>query len=343
MKSLVAQNPFAFEAEVCLESRIERLCWSQQGAALLASTASGELILFDENGSVCNRWTGHDGRIIQIGLSCNNDFVASAGVDTATRLWSLADVGKAVELERGGSLGKLAWSPWSRVLLTSRDQDISLWAQSGALVERLSEHSLPVVDLCWHPVERNIFASCASDGIFVWELGSSKSLYHLNGQGDPTYLRFNRLGSILAYACRDSSVRVWVVGSGIVLQLNGAGEIKSLDWSWGGRWLAICSEYSAYVWKFDDRRVESAQPTKLNGPTAPLTSMAFHPFEHLLACGDQSGAVYVWRTDLGNRTAPVVVARGQSAVTALAWNPFKNQLAVSFYDGSLRFWSSEFK
>lgn len=215
---------------------------------------------------------------------------------------------------------------------------------SGALVDEFDGHKWPITDLIWHPIQRDLFASCAADGVTTWGLGSHEPLHRLAAKGYPQQLSFNRTGSILAYACSDCSVHVWNLGSGIVLKLQGeSGELHGLQWSWGGQWLAFCGDYEAYLWKFNADAPQSTRPAQLTGSSGRITVLRFHDYEHLMACGDEDGFVYVWRTDRQERTTPVAAYRAASAVTDLAWNPMTKQLAIAESSGKISLWSSEFK
>lgn len=71
--------------------------------------------------------------------------------------------------------------------------------------------------------------------------------------------------------------------------------------------------------------------------------MRFHDYEHLLACGDQEGSVYVWRTDKADRTVPIAMCPSNLPVQQLAWGPLSRQLLIAYTSGRLVLWTSDFK
>jgi WD40 repeat protein len=204
-------------------------------------------------------------------------------------------------------------------------------------------HEWPLTDLVWHPTEKDVFASCAADGIYMWRLGKSQPFGRLKCKGYPTAIQYNRAGSKIAYMT-PLGLFVGLVGGNIALHVSGATTLPKpgLTWSWDGQWLACCLDQQPKLWGFNDQAPLTAQPQTLFGEIAASQFVQFHDYDPLLAIGDEDGVVCVWRTDRRERLTPVASIRASSAISALSWNPLSHQLAIGYSSGMVRLWQHPF-
>jgi len=343
--SLLA-NSTDCSTDFSLQGSIRGLSWSPRGDFLLAYLQSGHLAILDGLGARQSEWKAHEKGLLKASWSRDGFLVASSSTDGLCKIWNAVDGQLVAELpHHEGWVAHVEWSPWSDLLMTGCAKKIRLWSQSGGLVEELNSHQFPITDMSWHPTQRDLFSSCAGDGVRAWRLGEPDPVHRINAREYPERLCFNRRGSILAYGCSDSSVQVWTLGSGIAFKIAGrtGSNLKGLDWSWGGQWLAFCGDFEAFIWQFNDNAPHGSQPSPLHGCFGRLTKLTFHPYEHLLACGDEDGTVHVWRTDSKERAMPVAISHASAAVADLAWNPFSKKLAVGYKNGSIRIWDGSFR
>lgn len=70
----------------------------------------------------------------------------------------------------------------------------------------------------------------------------------------------------------------------------------------------------------------------------PITALAFHPSEPVLALGGYHGDLYTWRWE--NVAPPMHVGNAHSTVRALAFTPKSNHLVTGGSDGSLLLWDT---
>ena len=346
-KVLLTPKPLSFDQRqksADLDEAIGGISWSPNGERILVWTRSGNLICLDEDLNVKSSWKAHQNEILRSSWSCDSTLIASSGREGQCKIWTPDGLCLASLEHQEGWVEHVKWSPWLKILITGCSNRLSVWSQSGALVDEFVGHKWPITDVDWHPTQRELLASCAADGVRAWRLGDSEPMHRLNSKEYPERLRFNRAGSILAYGCSDSSIHVWTMESGIVLKLAGrTGGLQALEWSWGGQWLAFCGDYEAYLWRFNQHAPQSSLPGKLVGSFGRLRSMRFHDYEHLLACGDEEGSVYIWRTDKADRIVPIAMCPSNLPVQQLAWSPLSRQLLIAHTSGRLVLWTSDFK
>lgn len=319
------------------------ILWSSGGERLAVWSKGGKLAILDENGECSFSWQAHRGQILSASWSRDGTLIATAGCDGICRVWTLQGIEVATLNHSEGWVDHVKWSPHADVLVTACSAKLRLWSQSGALVDELSGHRFPVTDVRWHPVQKDILVSCAGDGICAWKLGYGEPVHHLQPLSYPEHLCFSPTGSILAFGCGDGSVHVWTMGSGIVLKLAGHSNcLNALEWSCSGDWLAFCGDFEVFRWRFNQNAARSTMPEKLVASFGRLRRLQFHDCYHLLACGDEDGSVYVWRTDGLDRNLPIAMNHSNSSVVDIAWSPAARLLAVAYKSGEIKFWRSDF-
>lgn len=347
MRSLTASSETALEKiyDLYFEDGINSLSWCPEGTHLLVLTKSGKCSLLSAEGDFCHVWQTPFA-MSESSWKSDGSAVVTWSTGGECTLWQPINGRSSKQLDHPDGIQQAKWSPWTDLLVTTGKNKISLWSGSGRLVDVLQDHETPVIELAWHPTERNIFATSSPDGVRIWKVGENKPTHRVFSKDSPSFLRFNRQGTILAYGSQDGAVQIWTIGTGIVFKLAArpvGAPLRGLDWSWGGQWLAFCRDFEVYLWCFDGKTSIKPPTTQLRGCFGRLSHLAFHQYEPLLTCGDEDGSVHVWRTNSGNCIMPVAMNHGQTAVKALAWNPFRKTLAIAYYDGTVRLWSRSFK
>ena len=109
------------------------------------------------------------------------------------------------------------------------------------------------------------------------------------------------------------------------------GDVRSLAYSSDGRRLASARGNVIELW--DTAMPEN--PELLEGRTALVESVAFHPSEPLLAAGHIDGTVRLW--NLSTRTSRTLNGHERSVI-ALAFHPDGKTLATGSFDKSVRLW-----
>lgn len=319
------------------------LCWSTSGGKLAVWLKDGTTVIFGNNGEKLHSWKAHETQISKVSWSFKSDLIATTGRDGLCKIWTDDGISVACIEQKEGWVDHVKWSSWANLLLTGCGKHLRLWSQSGSLVDELVGHQWPVTDASWFANHGDLLASCAADGICLWRAGVSEPLCRLQLKGYPERLSLNNAGTHLAFSCSDNSINVWVLDTGTVVKMAGYGGQNSIEWNWGGQWLAFCSDFEGYIWKFNEHFPRSSLSNELVGAFAKREKMRFHSYEHLLACGNDDGSVYVWRTDVSSRSMPIAVSKNDSAVIDLSWNPFARKLAIAHQNGEVRIWTSKFE
>ncbi|MCJ1283362.1 Cytosolic iron-sulfur protein assembly protein [Xylographa opegraphella] len=103
-------------------------------------------------------------------------------------------------------------------------------------------------------------------------------------------------------------------------------EVKSVDWSAGGNFLATCSrDKSVWIWEEvgeDDFETIAV----LQEHTADVKCVAWHPEEEMLASGSYDDEIRLWREEVDDWGCVAVLRGHESTVWAVSWEGVKMKI-----------------
>lgn len=94
--------------------------------------------------------------------------------------------------------------------------------------------------------------------------------------------------------------------------------------------IALAGSRGSALWRYEG---QDRVPT----PLTPASALAFSPRARLLATGDDSGLVRLWRSDIHDDD-PHVLTGHTGAITAMDFSPDGTRLATAGADGTVRLW-----
>lgn len=181
-------------------------------------------------------------------------------------------------------------------------------------------------DGCW------LAAASASGSINILSLETGKSLYQWPGHKfGVTQIAWSPTSATLATAGQDGRVCLWTAKDGAPLEiLLCEGQwVERLAWSCSGRYLAIASGCSLYLWDQQNRKL-IAYPDHAN--TIADIAWRTQQEELVSAC---YGSLHFWspgRTDVRN------LLQWKGSMLSLAWSPDGRFLCHGNQDATVHFW-----
>jgi serine/threonine protein kinase len=163
---------------------------------------------------------GHSGTVHALAYSPDGTRLASAGADGTGKVWDLRtinwskidnpDVKKTDLAEHLGPIYGVAFSPDSTLVATSGgDGKVRIcYATNGALKRKLDAQEGDAWSVSFGNNGKWI-ASAGQDGVKVFEVESSKEIFHYHSTRAFHVVRFAKNGTTLAAGGRDGNVRVW--------------------------------------------------------------------------------------------------------------------------------------
>jgi WD40 repeat protein len=209
-------------------------------------------------------------------------------------VWNLKDYTKEMSFPLPTSTKALAFSPDGLKLASGdRNSTIRMWYLTAQIPIAVTGHHGTVHALAYSP-DGTRLASAGSDGTArVWNLDDldAEPLQLVEHKGAIYSVAFSPDGKSLATAGWDGTVRVWDVTKGTQIQTfrPQQGDVWSVSFGNGGKWLAFAVQDTVRVWE-----VESGKEIFNYHGTQAFHTVRFLLDGTRLAAGGQDGALYVW-------------------------------------------------
>lgn len=171
------------------------------------------------------------------------------------------------------------------------------------------------------------------NGVSLWFPRAAAAPDMLSWKGSHLSVSWSPDGGFLITAMQEPVLHGWRLADRKDMRMSGyQTKVRSLDWSVGGDWLATSGSAELILWPFQGKDGPMGKtPRMLASMTAPVTQVACHPKEPMVAVGYAHGLVLLVGIESG---AEIVAKRpGKAPVSALAWNAAGTLLAFGTEDG----------
>jgi WD40 repeat protein len=199
----------------------------------------------------------------------------------------------------------------------------------AAGIDTSIELPAPATALAFSP-DGGMLAASHSGGVTLWPASGAPRL--LVWHGYHRALCWSPDGRYLVTALQENALHGWRVSDGKDMEMGGYGtQALSLSFAHDGRYLATSGDARPVCWGFDPPG-KSPQPTQCGmASKTPVTVLACHPRQSLIAVGYHNGAVLLCRP--GSDEVIFVKGSGEGAVNALAWSGDGQRLAFGTQGG----------
>ena len=199
--------------------------------------------------------------------------------------------------------------------------------------ERTFDHERAVGGLAFAPKGMRL-AVAGYDGATLYWAGTEAAPVKLTWAGAHIAASFSPDGRYLITAMQENALHGWRLEDGQDMRMSGyTAKPRSVAWSVKGRYLASSGANAAILWPFltKDGPVNK-RPLDLGARDVPVTRVACHPREDLLAIGYRDGMVVIAR--FGDRQEAKLRQGGEKPVSALAFDASGARLAFGTEDGA---------
>jgi WD40 repeat protein len=329
-----------------LGEQVQAIAWSPQGKTLAASSASGEVMLWQSSGDQLTLQAGNGQSVDCIAFSQSGQFLAVGGQDGRVKIWRASREYELIAIRENAPtwVDKLAWSPTSNHLAFSLGRYVQVWdADIGDIAATLNFDTSSVLGLDWRP-DGQYLAICGYQGTKIWHSQDwNDDPYVLDVPSASLVLAWSPDGEYLASGNMDRTVTVLEWNTPYYPWLMGGypGKIRQLAWSeaktkLGAPLLASSSVEGIVVWSKASDDNLGWERQVLNRHTEMVQAIAFEPNSFLLASAANDGLVCLWHQ--AKRLAQTLDG-APNGFSCLAWHPQGQQLAAGGQNGELLIWS----
>jgi WD40 repeat protein len=313
---------------------VTALAWSPDGSTLAAASASGPILLLEEEaGRVVHELPGHGMGTLALDWSRDGRWLASGGQDGKARVWDTSTGSEAQVLEGGnGWVEHVTWSPRTNHLATAAGRFLKLWKDDGELIQSHDDHASTVTGLAWLHDGRQLTTACYG-GVKLWRVGRRGAEQHFQRKGSFLSLSLSPSDKYLAAGCQDASLFVWNVKTAKNVGMSGyPGKIGLLDWNASSRYLATGSGKEAVLWDFSGAGPANREPLVLGRHVDRIADLRFNPKQDVLATAGEDGMLILWNLPEGGMQDLCIL---KNQLSRLAWSPRGAALAVGSADGEI--------
>jgi WD40 repeat protein/energy-coupling factor transporter ATP-binding protein EcfA2 len=314
---------------------------------VLASASDSTVVLWDAaTGKVLGETVGgHEGAVMSVAFSRDGRTLASGGSDRNVILWDVAD---PVHPEQRGSplkahrkeVSSVAFGCDGKMLASaSFDETVILWdIERGKPRRKLQGHRDRVWDLAFSPDCKQLASAGLDKKVILWDVASGQPLGKpLEGHRDPVRsVAFSPDGEMLASGSSDDTVILWDVASRqpmrAPLKIHG-GDVWDVAFSKEGK-LVSASLDQTVLWDVRNLNILGGALEDLD---VEVRSVAYSPYDKLLAFAGEDGTVILWDTANQKRSGPPLEGL-QGQIRGLAFSPNGKLLASAGEDGTVMLW-----
>ena len=314
--------------------------WGLKGKFFAVGDAGGSIHTFDGTSGqeVWKNPQAHLGGILSMSASSNGKQLASVGQDGQLALWDFADGQMQHRTEiASGWVEHVAWSKSSNHLAVSSGRVLTILSSSGEKIWSSGNHPSTVSALGW-VTDQEISTACYGRVTF-FNSSSGQENERLEWQGSLVSLALSPDGNVVACGSQDKSVHFWRRSNGQDSMMSGyPWKPSELAFSHDGLLLATGGGEDVTIWSFDENGPEGTIPGVLEFHKAPISSLAFSPYQRHLASGCREGGVVVWSVGKKGSGRGLGGAPVDGAVENVYWRQDGRSLAAIDSEGGITVW-----
>ena len=290
-----------------------------------------------------NRFEQHGKSVLDVSVSPDGNFVASASADKTVKLWSKE--GKLLKnFQHPDTVTSVSFSPDGKTIATgSADRTIRLWQVDNdqSAIGTLVGHTESVTSVSFSPDGKTLASASHDNTVKIWNLTDKKLLQTLTGHKDWVLgLSFSPDGKTIASASADKTVKLWNrEGKTQKFAINPKTLTKHSDLVYsvkfspnGEQLVSASADTTAQIWNRNGKEIIT-----LKGHNDEVISASFSRDGAKIVTGSADDTVKVWSP---SGTLLNTFRGHQDDVRAVSFSP-DGTIASASKDKMVKIWQPE--
>lgn len=316
---------------------VELVAYRSDGGGFASGDSTGQILLWSPDlETPVGRWSGHQGRLVSIAFSANNQQLITAGDDGFVRVWQLMPtLPKVLATADAAGQQLVLVNGQSQAIMTTATGAVRLInLQTGEVLREFPKPEVAMSDLALAPNNSFLLMSTTDGKTRLANFNDGTILGSVAGHdGAVTDAAVFSEAQRFATAGKDGTVRLWKTPVASTAMPGHSAPIRGIVSAASGQWTATFSDdMTTRLWNATGGVV-----AQLGNHTQPVKAIAARDDDALLATGDAEGTVWIWNS--ANGAAEGVVAAHPAAISALAFSQDRSSLITAAADGVIRSWT----
>ena len=315
---------------------VEFVAYRSDGGCFASADVTGQILLWSPDlETPLGRWSGHQGRLVSLAFSANNQQLITAGDDGAVRVWQLMPtLPKVLATADAAGQQLVLVNGQAQAIMTTATGSVRLMnLQTGEMMREFPKPEVPLSDLALAPNNSFVLMSTNDGRTRVLNFNDGAVLGAVAGHdGAVADAAVFRDAQQFVTAGKDGNVRLWKPPVAATTIPGHSAPVRGVVSAASGQWSATFSDdMTTRIWN-----ANGGAAYQLGNHTQPVKTIAVRDDDALLATGDAEGTVWGWNP--ANGAAEGVIAAHSAAITALAFSADRNSLITAAADGVIRSW-----
>jgi eukaryotic-like serine/threonine-protein kinase len=325
----------------CRQDDIADVAWSPDGARLFASSWDGSVSVWDARTLELVRvLRDSEERVQQVECSPDGRWLAGGNWDSRLLVWDAATLELVARSDRvEGQVLALAWSPDSSLVAVGGGGAVVRLFKAGTWerVGRLAGETGRVNALAFSADGGTLVSASSLGSLRTFELGSGagRVLLRTAGSEPPSGVAFAPDGVRAAVGWQSGVLELWDTRARTCLTSARTDvQIRHLDWSRDGRWLALAG-WNRWLVVLEPDAARAHARIPVNEPT----EVHFDPAGTRLAATSKDGILRVWTLEGGElaweRSLEPRTHGWPGDLFGASWSPDGKELVACNFDGDV--------